>query len=233
RALPWGRATQRPGKLYLHVFDSSARQIEMPGLQARIKNAYFLGGRAPLNYQKSGTGYQMQLPGLSGVADDPLNLVRVVVLEVDGAVKVEPVLLQADAQGKVALSAEDATVTGGLGYEGGDKRAIGYWTNASDTVSWEFKAPAGAYRVEVEYACEPPAAGSTFEVAVDGSALKGTVESTGGWSTFKTVSLGTVQLGGSERHKLVVRALSMPHGAVMNLRAVRLQSVVTVTQVRG
>ncbi|HSI73100.1 MAG TPA: alpha-L-fucosidase, partial [Fimbriimonas sp.] len=47
RALPWGRATQRPGKLYLHVFDSSARQIEMPGLQARIKNAYFLGGRAP------------------------------------------------------------------------------------------------------------------------------------------------------------------------------------------
>jgi hypothetical protein len=184
-----------------------------------------------LNYQKSGSGYQMQIPALIGSPDEPLNLVRVVVMEVDGPVKVEAVLAQADAMGRVGLTAEDAAVTGHLGYEGGDKRAIGYWTNAADTISWEFRAPAGSYAVELEYACEAPAAGSTFEVSVDGSSVKGSVESTGSWSIFKTLSLGTVNLTGAERHKLIVRALSMPHGAVMNLRSVRLKPAGSIVEV--
>lgn len=149
-------------------------------------------------------------------------MVHVYVLDVRGPVKVVPVPIRPMVGGTVALTASDAAVTGGAGYEGGEKQAIGFWTNVKDTVSWSFEAPAGTYKVEIEYAVEPASAGSTFQVAVDQAKVQGTAAATGGWSSFRTLNLGSIVVSSSGLHKLTVSALTMPKGAVMNLRGVRL-----------
>lgn len=75
------------------------------------------------------------------------------------------------------------------------------------------------------YACEDQAAGSDFTVGVDSlTRVSGTVRGTGGWTAFQDHRLGRLRLE-SGRHTLAVRAVTMPRGAVMNLRAVRLTPV--------
>lgn len=42
-AVPWGRCTARPGKLYLHVFDWPADgQLRVPGVKGEVKKAYLM-----------------------------------------------------------------------------------------------------------------------------------------------------------------------------------------------
>ncbi len=218
RPIHWGRVTQKPGKLYVHVFYPDMVEIELPGLKADILRARALdGSAAPTILNNGDGGYTMQLP-----ARPASELAKVYVLDVKGSVKVVPVPIRPMQDGTLPLFASDAVTTGHAAYEGGDKRAIGHWTNAKDTVSWTFEAPAGTYNVELEYAADPAMSGATFQVEVDGSKVAGTAESTGGWSTFRTVKLGKLTLTKAGQHKLTVRALTMPKGAVMNLRTVRL-----------
>ena len=39
KPLPWGRVTQKGNKLYLHVFDTKAGTLTLPGLKTRVKSA--------------------------------------------------------------------------------------------------------------------------------------------------------------------------------------------------
>ncbi len=227
RPLSWGRVTQRPGKLYLHVFDPAASAVDLPGLTANIERVHALDSVESIPMIKTASGYRLDLSNVrplpEALAKQPQNLVKTYVLEVSGPVSVDSVPIRPAADGSLSLSAEEAQTTGNLGYEGADKRAIGYWTNPKDTVSWTFEAPAGTYNVELEYSVDPASAGAAYEVSVGSDKLKGTAESTGGWATFRKVVLGSVALRTSGKHKVVVSATTMPHGAVMNLRAVRLR----------
>jgi hypothetical protein len=145
----------------------------------------------------------------------------VIAVEVRDA-KIEiPVPKQA-ADGSLDLKAIDAKLNGGLAYES-DKDCIGYWTNPRDTVEWQFNAIRGEVNVEIELACPPDSAGATFEVQLGGETLKGTVPATGGWSTFKRISLGKVSLVVGGPTKLTVVPKSKPGLGVMNLRAIRLR----------
>ena len=43
KKLPWGRCTQKPGKLYLHVFDwPKDGELVVPGLKNQVTKAYLL-----------------------------------------------------------------------------------------------------------------------------------------------------------------------------------------------
>ena len=127
-------------------------------------------------------------------------------------------------QGASTLSGADAQVTGSAQYEA-DKDCVGYWTDASSTVSWKPNVQrAGRYAVALTYACDRGSGGSTFTVACAGSRLTGTVAETGSWTTFRTLDLGTLELGpGSQT--VTVRASSKPGLAVMNLRSLTLKPV--------
>jgi alpha-L-fucosidase len=226
KPLGWGRVTQKPGRLYLHVFNRGTGQIELPGLQTQIVRVHPLGSENNLRVNKTADGYRIELPEMraqpESIANQPLNLVHTFVVEVTGPVKVEKIPIKPDAAGVVTLAAEEASVTGHAAYEGGDKRAIGYWTNQKDTVSWDFEAPAGTYTVNLEYAADPAMAGATFQVDVDGSRIQGTADSTGGWANFKTITVGKLALRTTGKHKVTISALKMPNGAVMNLRGITL-----------
>jgi alpha-L-fucosidase len=84
-ALPWGRCTQKPGKLYLHVFDWPKGELVVPGLKNRVAKAYLLSDASqnPLSVNAAANGVTIKLPVH---APDPIA--TVVVLEIDGKVQI-------------------------------------------------------------------------------------------------------------------------------------------------
>lgn len=103
-----------------------------------------------------------------------------------------------------------------------DYDAIGWWTSEDDRAQWTLVLDRpGTYRVEWDYSVSPEAAGNDWQLEIGGNeALAGTILSTGGWETFKTVTLGTVVLPAADNH-VVVRSKGPVKGALLDLRAIR------------
>jgi len=225
RTLAWGRCTKKPGKLYLHVFDWPKEDLTVPGLKNRVKKAYLLAdpGRTELPIAASEDAVSVKLPAVA-----PDRIASVVVLEIEGAPEVVGHVTRQAADGSIALVAVEATVHGATArYEsGGGKDNIGFWTDAADWVGWDLAVTTpGKFGLEVTFACEPAYAGSEYTVALADQQLSGKVEATGAWNQFVTCKLGAVELAKPGRYQLSVKADTMPHGAVMNLKAVTLSPV--------
>jgi alpha-L-fucosidase len=222
KKLAWGRATRKPGKIYLHVFDWPKGELAVPGLKNKVQKAYALADRErALAVRQTEDGVFVALPSKPV---DPIA--SVIVLEIQGEPQVVDAGLRQSADGALALTAAEAVVHGhSAKYEsGGGKDNIGFWTDAADYVAWEASVQKGGeFNVEITYACEPPSAGSEFAVAVLDKQLTGKVESTGGWSDFKTVSLGKLKLPGSGRYTITVKPKTKPGYAVMNLKSIVLK----------
>jgi alpha-L-fucosidase len=219
RKLPWGRATQKPGKLYLHVFEwPKDGKLVVPGLTGDPRRAYLLREpKADLKWTRAGENVELQVS-----ATAPDKDVTVVVLAVEGPVQVVG-LTTVQPQGQpLVLKAAMAECHGAaIQYEAkGDN--IGFWTNPADYVAWVCRITTpGVYSVELDYACSEAAAGSDFVVEIAGQKLEGKASATGGWTTYRTLKLGNLTLG-DDRHTLAVKALNRQGEGVMNVRAVRL-----------
>ncbi|MBN2579546.1 MAG: alpha-L-fucosidase [Pirellulales bacterium] len=88
KKLPWGRCTQKPGKLYLHVFDWPPNgELHVPGLKNRIENAYLqvCPQKRPLTTSPSKDGVVVKVP-----SQPPDKIASVVVLEIQGPANVAP-----------------------------------------------------------------------------------------------------------------------------------------------
>jgi alpha-L-fucosidase len=73
--LPWGRATRKPGKLYLHVFTWPADgHLEVPSFGGSIASARLMTGSSPLEVQPTASGFRITLPAQ---APDPIASVIV------------------------------------------------------------------------------------------------------------------------------------------------------------
>src|SRR5437763_1135797 len=111
----------------------------------------------------------------------------VVVLELEGEAKVVPLAVAPAADGSILLHAKDAIVHGRtVRYEPDPKKnTVGYWTNAADSVEWQFDVPAaGAYAVEILQGCGKGSGGSTVEFTAGAQTLTVTVQDTGGFQNF-------------------------------------------------
>ncbi|CAN5669389.1 hypothetical protein BH11ARM2_BH11ARM2_00710 [soil metagenome] len=213
----WGGTTRKSKTIYVQVTNWGNGEIDLPPLPAKIVSKRVLQKGVEVETTSDASGLKLKLK--SSLPTGPTTIQ----LDLDrnawslGTIErhlVQPTDLSLD------LEAGDAAVHGGTAKLQGDN--IGYWTDPKNTVLWSFEAQKGDVSVELEYACEPDSAGSTFAVEVAGQTLVGTVESTGDWYTYHRVNLGKVSLPAGKA-ELTVRPLSMPHGAVMNLRAVRLR----------
>ena len=224
KKLPWGRATKKPGKLYLHVFEWPTGELEVPGLKNKVSKAYLLADaqRASLAVTADEKGVKIKVPEKA-----PDAIASVIVLEIQGdlEVSVAATLIQPAADGSIALGAADAAIHGDHAqYEtGGGKDNIGYWTHKADWVSWDFNVHTpGKFDVEVVYACDASMSDAQYTIAVGGSKVSGKAEATGGWAKFVTRTLGTIEISKTGHATLTVKADTMPKGAVMNLQRVKL-----------
>lgn len=229
RRLPFdGSCTQKGHTLYLQVFSwPSEGVLRLPGLRTPVLSAKCLTNRQNLSVTSNGDEVVISKPDNLDPAATVIALHLAGAPEVVNTVPIE----KPQADGQFLLPAGDANIEGQhaqLESKGGQPN-IGYWTDVHDVVGWQLMVPqAGDYRVSLVYACEPGFEGSTFRVEVkserdEKSAVEGRIEATSGWDDFSTLTLeGTLHLPAG-RVTVRVLPLSMPHGAVMNLRAIRLE----------
>jgi alpha-L-fucosidase len=223
RSLPWGRVTQKPGKLYLSVFDGSKGSIELTGLKTKVTDAYLLASpHTKLQVMDGATGPMIMLPP---TLSDPIA--TVVVAKIAGEPVVDmppipPIVEKADAGGVVKLVSEDVIVHGDDAKYEPDNKAIGYWTNARDFLTWTIlPKAAGTYRVTLEYACSADSGGGKFRISAGDTNLEGSIESTGSWQTFVKSGVGTITLPAGQS-ELKITPITLGAVALMNLRAITL-----------
>ena len=224
RRLPFeGRCTRAGDTLYVHVFTWPAGGVRLEGVQTPLRSARFLdGAEADASSATNADGRQV-ITIKPPANPDPVATVVALTFASPPHVEDLSAVVHPAANGVLTCSAPDADVHGATArYEsGGGKDNIGFWTDAADYVTWDVQVPAaGVYNASVVYACTDDAAGSEYTLeAGGGTKVAGKVAATGGWANFKTVSVGRIHLSAGKQ-TLAVRATSMPHGAVMNLKQV-------------
>jgi alpha-L-fucosidase len=232
--LSFGRATQKPGVLYLMVFDWPADGRLIVPMQGKVRSASLLGSNSPVTCGRSaahGGWLEVQVP--SKPVDASCTVIR---LELDGAVDAMPFAVLADAKGTITLLPHDATLEGPalrveqVGDIGDVKYNLGYWMDTAAKASWpvSITAPQSQkYSVKAEIACADAAAGAQVHLELAGADSKDatplmlTVPATGGWQKYRTVDLGTWTVAPGQ-HRILLRALSKPGEAVINVRSITL-----------
>jgi alpha-L-fucosidase len=219
RLFTWGTCTQKPGKIYLHLYGKPPSEILLPGLSNEVKRIYWIADTArSIAFKPSENGgIVVNLP--EHVPDPDLS---VVVLEIEGPPIVD-LTIRPQKNGKIVLHAAEATIYGiSPRYEsGGGKDNIGYWQNPADYVSWDFKPQKlGVYSAEIVYSCHAGAEGSEFTVDLGNQSLTGKSKSTGDWSKFTSEKLGTLKIEKDGICTLTVKPKAKPMWKVIGLQAV-------------
>jgi alpha-L-fucosidase len=231
KRLTWGRCTKKltpdGATLYLHVFNWPANgELLVPGLMNKPEGAYLLADakRKALRTAGSKQGLVVSVPA---TAPDPIS--STVVLNIQGALEIEPTVICQDYDGSLRLPAAEARLHGDdIQYEAGEGHDnIGYWTDPGDWVDWEFQVTQpGKFEVIAEVAALEPA---TFEVAVGGHAVEGAATVTGSYTRFKSAKPGVIEIAAPGKVTLAVRAVKTGWHP-MNLRAIRLKPVASASR---
>lgn len=221
KRLAWGRATKKLGPagstLYLHVFDwPGDGRLLVPGLRNPVQSVSLLANGQSLPSETTAEGVVVRLPAR---APDPIS--STVVLELAGALEVEPMLLTQAADGSIVLPALEATIYGTtLKYEHNANRDnLGFWTEPSDWAQWTFKLERpGRFAVRADIAALGP---GKFHVAGGAPALECTAPVTGDYGKFETIELGVIEFGAAGKTTLSVKPVASNWHAI-NLRALHL-----------
>lgn len=104
---------------------------------------------------------------------------------------------------------------------------IGHWGNPQDSVNWQFNLrQPGRFTILLEYAVERSLGGSSLVIKAGAAEFPLVAEETGSWRTYKTFTVGQVELAQAGRQTLAV----IP-GAQTPWKAISLKSV-TLTPVK-
>ena len=189
----------------------------------KVQDVKLLGYPGKLDWKQTEQGLVATLP-----AQKPCDYVYG--LQIVGPsltpVTIAPLLIQPQAGGAIVLNASDAAIQGGSPQmetkAGVDD--IGYWGDAADFVSWDFAAPSpGQYAVSVNYACDPGAAGSTFQVTAGDQSVTGTTVSTGDWGKFADQAVGTLTLSAGSKQSVSFKPQTATPWKGIALRSVTLR----------
>jgi len=213
-----GRCTQKPGKLFFHVFTwPKDGKLTVP-ITSAITRAYLLVEPSKaLAVESSDAGKVITLP-----ADATDAVASVVVVEIEGKPEVVVPLVQPGADGSITLTAVDAEIVGDNAKLEDDN--IGWWTSDKDIVQWANVnvAKKSTYEVELTYACAADSGGTTYKIVLGDQSLEGTIAATKDWKDYTTVKVGKLTLNKTGRTAVVVKPTKQPRIAVMNLRTLKL-----------
>jgi alpha-L-fucosidase len=205
------------------------RSLAAPAGKLSIKSVGLLGYDGKLSWRQTDEGLVVTMPekktsqiacALRITGED---LKPAPIQEVTAAVP-------ADAKGSFTLSPDDAELHGDqikLEAQGGQPN-VGFWDRAEDWVSWKVKFDKpGTFQVSAS--CSTVHADAQIVVEVGqvppGQGLIGLPPRTSGWSTFRTVDLGRIDIKEPGEKIVKVRARDAQSWKAINLRFVRLTRV--------
>ncbi|HEY2083740.1 MAG TPA: hypothetical protein VGI88_13235, partial [Verrucomicrobiae bacterium] len=203
--------------LYLHVFDwPSDGQLLVPGLKNHVKSARLLVGGKKLAAQNHEDGLVISVPPTA-----PDKISSTIVLKIQGAPEVVVMPLLQKYDGSVMLPANEARLHGStIKYEsGGALDNLGYWTDPDDWADWQFKVEQPG-KFTVSAIISSPAA-SPFQISTGGQTISCTAPVTGDYTTFRSVTLGSIEIPAAGLVRLAVRPVK-DGWQPMNLRAIKL-----------
>ncbi len=150
---PWGRMTQKPGLLYLHLFEWPRGALAIHGLKNRVGRAYLLRdpGRTLEMTQRRDAATGISILTLSGFGKRPDPHVSVVVLEIDGGARVEEMPVQ-QPDNSVLLPAFMARCLGPTkgGFAVSRSGFTERWTSTATGLAWTAKIlEPGRFRLSV------------------------------------------------------------------------------------
>lgn len=242
----YGRVTTKGEKLYVHVFEWPADlAVRLPNLGNEVKKAYLLEkGKPALEAVREGADWVIKLPKKA-----PDKVASVLVVELDGAPQVQPVVIGSDDKGVVSLPALYGLLEGPHGqrirYESQEGIIhAGNWFRSPDSIEWEFTLPkAGVYNVVLDAAVEK--GGSEIELFVNGKtaarmapngvpfssgdgsivgAAAQVIKTSGTSGAFKAKTVGSIKLKkGANKIKFVLK--SVKGEKALDLRGVTLKPV--------
>jgi len=180
----WGVMTKKPGKLFLHVFDwPSKGELVLYGLDSKVKRARLLAGSGVLktsHFHEKPLGVEVLRIVLPAAPPDPSD--SVIVLDLEGPIKIETSLLQ-QHDGSITLPAYLSTIHKSAQNSKMrlDSRGVVVdWLDAGDSIDWTFKVRhRGTFDVVVTTSEQKYGRGwdGGQEVVVDvsGQSAKGTI----------------------------------------------------------
>jgi putative heme-binding domain-containing protein len=137
----------------------------------------------------------------------------------------EPRRVTVDADGSLLLTPATAEIYGPTIVLEAAHGNLGWWSSADDFAQWTVDVPAsGRYRVELEYACHPDAAGHRFLLQSRGGRVSYEVEPTADWETYVTKPIGELDLSAGLQ-PLIVKPAERPLPALLDLKSVRMVPV--------
>ncbi len=96
------------------------------------------------------------------------------------------------------------------------------WHGVNDVAEWRVEIPTAAtFDVYLDYACDAHSAGNELLIEGGDAPVRWKVESTGAWSKYRTVKIGTIKLAAGEG-RIVVHPAGPLRGALIDLKAVSL-----------
>ena len=213
----WGRCTQKPGKLYLSIFDWPGNgQLTVPIFNHVTKAYPLVHPERLLNVQSGDDGAKVTLP-----AKAPTPIASVVVLEIDGSPEPIPPVIQQDGDGALKLLAPDAGIKGSTLCLEGVKQNLGMWINPGEYPYWQviIRQP-GTFAPEINYAV--PDAGSVIQLSAGDQTVSVQVPSTGDWHNYQNLKLPSLKIDKPGPVTIAAKATAKSRLAVMNLWAVTL-----------
>jgi hypothetical protein len=128
------------------------------------------------------------------------------------------------ADGTIRLEADVADLVGShICLEADSPDDIGFWTNLSDSATWQVRVgKPGDYQVVFNYALDPASKGSVVLLSGGGDQLTFTPPTTGDWSDYQSQNAGKIHLTAAGPMEIDLTALQKPGEGVLNLRYIAL-----------
>ncbi len=188
----------------------------------KINKIALLGSKGKVTWNRTPEGLVVTLP--AGKVSPYTFALRIEGTDLKPAPLVEETaVIEQDAKGELALSADAAEVHGEkLNTEDrGDQMNLAFWDNANEFASWTVRVDKpGKFNVTTSIATVND--GPELVVEVGANRLTQRIDATGDWGTFKTFDLGTIELqqGGQV---IKVRPKDAGSWKALNLRYIKLK----------
>lgn len=134
----------------------------------------------------------------------------------------QPELVQKEADGSYHLSSWLAGTEGSRIKYMPEWKAFG-WFDAKDKATWNVAvAKAGKYDVYLEWSVSDSVAGKSFELAAGNKRIKGKVDKTGSWYTYRTKKIGSIRLQPGTTTMVLGSGNAAASGSMFDVRELRL-----------
>ena len=231
--LPWGRCTKKVradgSTLYFHVLEwPEDSKLIIPGLKSRVRGARLLATGAELATERQGDHVIVELP-----SEAPHPVCSVVVIEVEGAIDVDPLWPTHGEDGSITLPLERAMIHN-RAQRFPQARCVGKGSQAQ-IESWR------DFGAKIEWQCSVTQLGTYDLVAVlaskadsnrirvlldDKEQSECAVPNTGSMGAYQTISLGQIKIDQAGLHVVALQPIEEGWDEVI-LRILRLELMST------